>query len=265
MEDVEELITKKVKIATDKLKSDFDGLTAGMVGQISELNEQVEGLKEKIREMERNAERNEQYNRKSSLILSGDSVPPPPSDHFETAAETRAIASEIIKTNLGVTMQGPIVACHRLRNKKRVLVKFQDSEDREAVYQARFDQGQDQKKTIIHENLTETRAAMVSMLGKMREGGHVTNYHTKNGMIYARNSRDKKYALIEPWLSEEGIMKAMRDSPNKTTNSTNMSSRPQGTGDNRPTVRSQARQAVGLDEFVVTNKRQTRQQTKVGE
>ena len=57
-------------------------------------------------------------------------------------------------------------------------------EDRDAVYQARFDQTQDpNSKVIIHENLTETRANMIRVLGQMREKAQITNYHTKNGMI----------------------------------------------------------------------------------
>ena len=117
-------------------------------------------------------------------------------------------------------MQGAIVACHRLRNKKRVLVKFQDMEDRDAVYQARFEQPQqDTNKVIIHENLTETRANMIKLLGQMREKNAITNYHTKNGAIYARNSRDKRYTLIEPWLSEDDIMRLVQRASQQGTHS----------------------------------------------
>ena len=37
------------------------------------------------------------------------------------------------------------------------------------------------------------------------------NYHTKNGIILARDSRDKRYARIQPWFSREEIIKAMAD------------------------------------------------------
>ena len=162
--------------------------------------------------------KNEQYNRKTSLILGGGGVPLPHTDHQETTSETRAVAQKVIKETLKVNMKGAILACHRLKNKKRVLIKFQDMEDRDAVYQARFDQTQDpNSKVIIHENLTETRANMIRVLGQMREKDQITNYHTKNGMIYARNSRDKKYALIEPWLSEQEILNAVNSAQNKTS------------------------------------------------
>ena len=59
--------------------------------------------------MERAAEKNEQYNRKTSLILGGGGIPPPPADHIETTKETRDMATGIIRDKLGVNMQGPIV------------------------------------------------------------------------------------------------------------------------------------------------------------
>ena len=193
---------------------------AAIVGELAELKEENGHLKVRIRDMERALERNEQYNRKTSLILSGNGIPPPPTDHVEATSETRNIVADVIKNNLKVYMQGSIVACHRLKNKKRVLVKFQDMEDRDSVYQARFEQPQSTNKIIIHENLTETRAYMVKVLGQLREGGKIVNYHTKNGMIYARDSRDKKYVLIEPWLSEDEVIKAVQAAPNKAAHPT---------------------------------------------
>ena len=178
---------------------------------------------------------------------------------METTLETRAIAAGIIKDKLKVNMQGAIVACHRLRNKKRVLVKFQDMEDRDAVYQARFEQPQqDTNKVIIHENLTETRANMIKLLGQMREKNAITNYHTKNGAIYARNSRDKRYTLIEPWLSEDDIMRLVQRASNKGPIPSDGLMRSQ-TLDSIPQGRV-ASVAADLGEFVVPTRRQTRQQ-----
>ena len=75
----------------------------------------------------------EQYNRKSSLILGGAF---PEGREGESPAETRETAKKIIQDKLKVELKGDIVACHRLRNKRRVVIKFQDSEDRDAVYEA---------------------------------------------------------------------------------------------------------------------------------
>ena len=260
MEEVSELIQKAVKEATDKLKKHFDETNTSIVAELDALKAENMELKTRITNMERTAEKNEQYNRKTSLILGGSGVPLAPKDHLETTQETRAIATKLIKDKLNINMQGAIVACHRLKNKKRVLVKFQDLEDRDAVYQARFDQSQDtNNKIIIHENLTETRANMVKQLGLMREKGSIVNYHTKNGMIYARNSRDKKYSLIEPWLSEAEIVEVVSGAQNKGQVPRDNFHRSQ-TLENIPHGRV-ARQAADLSEYVVSSKRQTRSQT----
>ena len=191
IEKVSELIDKAVKEATGDLRKEFDKTTSSLKAEMAALQAENAELKSAIINVERTLEKNEQYNRKTSLILGGAGVPLPPTDRIETTSETRATITKVIKDKLNVNMQGTIVACHRLKNKKRVLVKFQDLEDREAVYQARFEQTQDPNaKVIIHENLTETRANMVKQLGEMREKGQIVNYHTRNGMIYARNSRD---------------------------------------------------------------------------
>ena len=134
-------------------------------------------------------------------------------------------------------------------------------EDRDAVYQARFSQSPDNNKIIIHENLTEARANMVRILGQLREKGKVVNYHTKNGTIYARNSREKKYTQIEPWLTEDDVLKAMETEP---------STMPRRTADNL--LKSQtleniphghvARRAVDLSELVVPNKQARHSSTK---
>ena len=199
---------------------------------------------------------------KTTLILGGGGVPLPSTDHPETTSETRAMAADVIKNKLKINMQGAIVACHRLKNKKRVLVKFQDMEDRDAVYQARFDQAQDiNNKVVIHENLTEPRANMIKLLGQMREKNNIVNYHTKNGMIYARSSRDHRYSLIEPWLTEGEIMEVVQNAPNKGPATHDNMMRSQ-TLSNIPTGRV-ARRTADLSEFVVNSTdRQTRQRGK---
>ena len=265
MAEISKIVGDAVKEATDEMKREFDRAIMAIKTEVDALRIENSELKGKVRDMERAAEKNEQYNRKTSLILGGGGIPPPPADHIETTKETRDMATGIIRDKLGVNMQGPIVACHRLKNKKRIIVKFQDMEDREAVYQARFEQTQDsQNKIIVHENLTQTRANMIKQLGQMREKGFIVNYHTKNGMIYARNSRDKKYSQIEPWLSESEIMEVVMGAPNKGAVARDSFLRSQTLG-NIPHGRV-ARQAADLSEFVInSSKRQTRSKSQTGQ
>lgn len=153
------------------------------------------------------------------------------------------------------------MACHRLRNKNRVLIKFQDLADREAVYQARFGQkgGDKDKNIVVHENLTERRAAQIRVLGKLRSDQEIANYHTRNGNIYARISQDRRYARIDPTATKEEIMQTLKNTEhtqsrhelaNKTTSSQ------YGRSDRAN------KNKHNLDEFLVSNPRKTRQQTK---
>ena len=141
----------------------------------------------------------------------------------ESPAETRETVKKIIKEKLKVDLKGDIVACHRLRNKKRVVVKFHDQDDRNAVYDAKFGQGEQNghgDKITIHENLTEKRARMIVLLEEMRKKKEVLNYHTKNGNIIARNSSTKRYARIQPWFNEEEIKNTLDKAAQKTYNPT---------------------------------------------
>ena len=110
-------------------------------------------LRAEIEKVDRHLDEVEQYHRKTSLILGGAF---PEGKEGETPAETRETAKKMIKDKLKVDLKGEIVACHRLKNKRRVIVKFQDLDDREAVYEAKFGQTEQQgDKITIHENLTE--------------------------------------------------------------------------------------------------------------
>ena len=201
LEQVKVLIQNAVREETAALKND-----------ILALQKENEKLNEKITKLEWALDDAEQYSRKTSLIISGDVVPEGKPD--ETPAETREVALKLIKDKLNIDLKGGTSACHRLRNKKRVLIKFQDMDDREAVYQAKFNQKGDQKdKLIIHENLTDKRARMVKFLGELRSKQLVLNYHTRNGVILARDSADKRYARIQPWFSEQNILDAMKSAP----------------------------------------------------
>ena len=189
--------------------------TAGMKKEILALRSENAKLHDKITKLGWDLDEVEQYNRKTSLILGGEGVPEGKPD--EAPGETRETAIKLIKEKLNVTLKGATSACHRLRNRKRILIKFQDLDDRDAVYQAKFSQkGDIQDKITVHENLTDKRARMVKFLGDLRAKQLVLNCHTKNGVILARNSQDKRYARIQPWFSEKEILEAMNNAPVKT-------------------------------------------------
>ena len=280
----EEMVRKIVKDAVDNetmaLRTEIENLKAKQKESVEMMEklkteqkksgEVMEKLKTEnkklwaeITKVDRNLDEVEQYNRKTSLILGGAF---PEGKDGETPAETRETVRKIIKEKLKVEMKGEIVACHRLRNRKRVVVKFQDHDDRDAVYEAKFAQaGQQSEKIAIHENLTQKRARMITLLEEMRKQGEVLNYHTKNGNIMARDCASKRYSRIQPWYTVEEIkttlQKASLKANAQTTHNNLMRSQtlaeiPHG---------SVARKATNLEEYVVASTRKTRSSRKDGE
>ena len=157
---------------------------------------------------------------------------------------------------MGVKLKGGISACHRLRNNKRVIIKFQDLDDRSMVYDAKFQQKDtSQGKITIHENLTAKRAKQIQVLGNMWENNQICNYHTKNGTIQARKTREQRYTPIRADMSREEILQALEQAPLKI----NLC---QGQAPNKNFLKSQtlheipqgrvAGQRADLEEFVIT-------------
>ena len=211
----EEGVTKLVQEAIEKLKKEMSAELEKIKeenqkgkDEILKLREENEKIKKQMVEMGRKMDEIEQYSRKDSLILSGGGIPEVQSGNHEAPEETREIAKKVIEEQLGVKLKGQISACHRLRNNRRVLVKFQDSNDRSAVYEAKFKQGEVEqgKRITIHENLTAQRAKQIQVLGEMWQKGDIANYYTKHGVIMARKSRDQKYVMIRPDMTREEIM-----------------------------------------------------------
>ena len=156
-------------------------------------------------------------------------------------------------------LKGQISACHRLRNNKRVIIKFQDHDDRNAVYDSKFHQiNSGKEKIIIHENLTAKRSKQVQVLGDMWEKGEITNYHTKNGTIMARKTREQKYVPIQSSMSREEIMQVTGQAPLKTSSRqpTNPNFLRSQTLSSIPAGRV-AEQKADLEEFVITRSKRS--------
>ena len=107
------------------------------------------------------------------------------------------------------------MACHRLKNKKKecwssfrtlTTERWSTRQDLTSLKSEETKQ-----KLIIHENLTEARADMIRRLGQMKEKSMIVNYHTQNGIIYARSSRNNRYAIIEPCYTDDEITKILTD------------------------------------------------------
>ena len=103
-----------------------------------------------------------------------------------------------------------------------MIIRLQDSDDRNAVYESKFNQngtGPGQG-IVIHENLTAKRAKQIQVLGDMWEKSEVANYYTKNGVIMARKSKDQRYVMIRPDMTRDDIIEAVAQAPLKSQQQT---------------------------------------------
>ena len=113
--------------------------------------------------------------------------------------DTRKYVIQLLKDYLGILGIQPddICACHRLRNKKVILVRFLALHNSDRVYRARTKPKQ--KGLIIHESLTAERMSVVNMLKdlKKEENPPLVSYFTQGGKILVRTSEDRDTALID--------------------------------------------------------------------
>ena len=183
------------------------------------LVEENRELKAHVQYLEKLVDSNEQYSRRDCLVLSGEDFPQPTENEPgvpEEPSKTKEVVEDVIKNKLGVNLTGKILACHRLRKKDRAVVKFEDIDDRNKVYEARFPKDdQSRHKIIIQENLTSKRAKQVHQLSQMKKKQLIGSYHTRNGNIFARASREKRYVQIEPEWNENDICHAVHDAPDR--------------------------------------------------
>ena len=174
-------------------------------------------LKFEIKKLSQSVDENEQYGRRDCLVLSGHDLPEPVTSETgapEDATATKKVVEHVIENKLGIKLKGKITACHRLRKKDRAIVRFDNMEDRNLVYDSRFPKpNQPEHKVIIQESLTQKRGWQVSKLGNLKREGHLANFHTKNGTIFARATKSQRYVMVDPDWSLDEIMKAAQEAP----------------------------------------------------
>ena len=261
MEVVEGCLDSRLAEFIVELRDLKDEVAAGRQERQLLIDENKE-LKAHILHLEKLVDNNEQYSRRNCLVLSGEDLPQPKaseSGEQEEPAQTRKIVEDVIKSKLGVKLSGKILACHRLRKKDRAVVKFEDMDDRNKVYESRFPkEDQPKHKVIIQENLTPKRAKQVHQLSMMKRRGLIGSYHTRNGNIFARAGRDMRYVQIDPDWSESEICHAVHDAPKQGIIPRDHFGRSQ-TLENIPSGRVASR-LHDLEEFVVGKTRSTHNQ-----
>ena len=183
LENITELIESKVREATDPL-----------LAKIVELTDYVYKLENQVFELTKEVDDVNQQGRKEYLILDGDALPT-----YSETENTRKVASEALKKQLDITLSdSDITACHRLQNKGKIIMKCRTRDQKDSIYSARMSQQNTRKTLYIRESLTPRRNAQVALLVEMKKEGTISNFYTRNGVIFARKNREMKYVRIEP-------------------------------------------------------------------
>ena len=196
LEDVAQLIQTKVREATDPL-----------LAKIVELNDHVQQLEKHVLELSMEVDDVNQQGRKEYLILDGDALPA-----YTEAEDTRKVATEALKKQLDVTVPDTdITACHRLQNKAKIIIKCKNRDLKDSIYSARLSQQSTKKTLYIRESLTPRRNAQVALLVEMKKEGTISNFYTRNGVIFARKHKEMKYVKIQPGTSKDKVRELVNE------------------------------------------------------
>lgn len=145
----------------------------------------------------------EQYSRKTTLLLSGRAIP-----SFREDEHTRRVVVTLLKDFLGMEIHPrAITACHRLRSKSVILVRFADLDERMAVYRQRL--SPIKKGLLVHESLTNERLAVIKILQRLhkpKETSPFQSYYTSVGRIFIRLANVPKAIELSVGTTEKDIL-----------------------------------------------------------
>ena len=165
-------------------------------------------LQDKQKKMSSAIELQAQYSRKNTLLLAGKAIP-----GFQDGENTRMTVVSLLKEYLGLDIHPrAITACHRLRNKSIILVRFADLDERMTVYSQRL--SPKKRGLLIHESLTNERLAVIHTLQKLhksRETSPFLSYYTSMGRIFIRladptGRKAAKTVELAVGVTEKGIL-----------------------------------------------------------
>ena len=183
LEHISQLIDTKVREATDPL-----------LAKIVELSDYVNKLESQVFALTKEVDDVNQQGRKEYLILDGDALPA-----YSESENTRKVAAEALKRQLDISLpESDLTACHRLQNKAEIIIKCRTRDQKDDIYSGRMSQQNSRKTLYIRESLTPRRNAQVALLVEMKKEGSISNFYTRNGIIFARKNREMRYVKIEP-------------------------------------------------------------------
>ena len=173
----------------EELKLEFNTALEAKKQEISELNNEVKNLKSKVSHLESQIDEADSYERRDTLILTGEQIPLYSQGEISTEV-TRALISDKLKISLP---QNSVSTCHRLGRKptnqtpdrRPIVVKFCQRDLKMQVWvssrKARI------PNFYVNESLSPTRRTILYALRKIKRAhpNLVTGCTSFDGKIYA--------------------------------------------------------------------------------
>lgn len=144
-----------------------------------------------------------QYSRLTTLLLSGDAIP-----RYHPNENTLSGVLTTIREYLGISIHPvAISACHRLRNRNVILIRFLSYAERDAVYRRRIRPLK--PGLFVHESLTAERLAVVKLLRSLhhpKEHSPFQSHYTSQGKIYVKPRGSQRAVEVGVGATRDDIL-----------------------------------------------------------
>lgn len=180
---------------------------SSLEGKVTTVQSQCEGIRGSQGRLASAVEVQAQYSRRSTLLLSGSAVPA-----YQPGEDTLSGSLRIIKDYLGIQIHPlAISACHRLRNRNVILLRFLNYAERDSVYRRRI---KPLKGGLsVHESLTAERLAVVKIIRSLhypKEGSPLDTFYTSQGNIFIKPRGCQRAIEVKVGASKEDILSLVR-------------------------------------------------------
>lgn len=170
---------------------------------LSSVNSMCSAISDSHTKLQSAVEVQAQYSRLSTLLLSGGAIP-----EYRPGEDTKAGILMLIREFLGISIHPlAISACHRLRNRNTVLLRFVNLAEREAVYRQRV---RPLKPGLaIHESLTSERLEVVKILKALhhpKDKSPLQTHYTDKGKIFIKPKGASRAIEVQVGSTREDIL-----------------------------------------------------------
>jgi len=170
--------------------------------QNKNLNDQISSMKNKISNIEKRLEEQEQYSRRTSLRFSNVRVPTNGNNVVKTPIDTDSLVLDICKNQLGVKLNltdiGRSHPIGEIRDGKiSIIVRFLTYRQRHMVFSKKKELKGHVDKTFITENLTRHRYDLLKRLNTLRVDRKIHSFWTHDGSVLVKETERSRPLVVK--------------------------------------------------------------------